>query len=231
MNIAIIPARGGSKRIPRKNIKLFHGKPIIAYAIELARNSGIFDHVIVSTDDNEVAEIAECFGATVPWLRSNELSDDYSSTLSVIRDAVLRLESDKLNFENVCCIYPTTPLLSDKYIKKALILLSEGGWDYVISASKSRMPPERFFKQGMSSEIKMSFPEFADFRTQDIKESYFDAGQFYWGMKKSWASGKPILTSVSAFVELPYWEITDIDEGDDWVLAELLHTARFKTNE
>lgn len=140
MNIAVIPARGGSKRIPRKNIKLFHGLPVIAYAINLAKDCEIFDAVFVTTDDEEIAEIAVNFGAIVPWMRPKALSDDFATTVSVMQDAVRRLDSDLDDLANVCCIYPITPLLSPKFLSKGLQILEKGDWDYVIAASVVQTP-------------------------------------------------------------------------------------------
>ena len=144
MNIAIIPARGGSKRIPRKNIRLFHGIPVIAYAIKAAKESGIFDEVFVSTDDGEIADIAISFGAKVPWMRPKELSDDFATTVKVMQDAVKRFDTNLNRLEFVCCIYPTTPLLRPNLFLEGLRVLKDGDWDYVIAASLARTPPERF---------------------------------------------------------------------------------------
>jgi N-acylneuraminate cytidylyltransferase len=137
MNIAVIPARGGSKRILRKNVKLFHGLPVIAYAIKVARESGVFDEIIVSTDDEEIAAIARSFGGTTPWIRSKELSDDFTTTLSVIQDASIRLKLEKKGLENICCIYPATPLLKSNFISQGLQLLESENWNYVFSATKT----------------------------------------------------------------------------------------------
>jgi pseudaminic acid cytidylyltransferase len=220
MNIAIIPARGGSKRIPRKNIRPFYGFPIIAYAIKLAIECEIFSEVIVSTDDEEIAEVAISFGASVPWLRTSELSDDYATTVSVMQDAVKRLEDRYGTLENVCCIYPATPLLKCEQLKKALWVLKEGNWDYVIGVSGARTPPERFFSIGDNREIIMRFPEHETSRTQDLPQAYHDAGQFYWGKKISWETALPLFTSRSTIFELPSECAIDVDTLDDWHYAE-----------
>ena len=222
MNIAIIPARGGSKRIPRKNIKLFNGVPVIAYAIKVAEESELFDEVIVSTDDLEIAEIALSFGASVPWFRNKELSDDFATTVSVMQDAVKRLNINFCNFENVCCIYPITPLLKPEHLIDGLRILKSGGWDYVISASKSKTPPERYISVDENNQVSMRFPEHEVTRTQDLAPAYYDAGQFYWGNKISWDSGLPIFTSRSTILELPRECAIDVDTLDDWHYTEMM---------
>lgn len=226
MNIAIIPARGGSKRIPRKNIKLFHGLPIIAYAIQIARESMVFDEVFVSTDDTEIADISRKFGAVVPWMRSRDLSDDLATTVSVMQDAVIRLESEMNALENVCCIYPTTPLLRANYIKQGLDLLSHDKWHYVFSGMRVNALPQRFFKLGDSEEVNMLFPKYENIRTQDLDQIYQDAGQFYWGRKNSWKNGLPIFTSQSTMIELHSDSVVDIDTLEDWYYAESLFDLR-----
>jgi pseudaminic acid cytidylyltransferase len=220
MNIAVIPARGGSKRISRKNIKLFHGLPIIAYAIKAAKESEIFDQIIVSTEDDEIAEIARSFGAKTPWIRSKDLSDDYANTASVMQDAVKKLNSYSDNLEDICCIYPATPFLSPRYLQDGLKILKEGDWDYVVSATKATTPPERSIFMGEGREIMMRFPEHEKTRTQDFQTSYYDAGQFYWGKETSWKCNNPILSSKSTILELPRKFAIDIDTTDDWHYAE-----------
>ena len=222
MNIAIIPARGGSKRIPRKNIKLFHGLPVIAYAIKAAKESKVFDEVFVSTDDEEIAEVAASFGATIPWLRSKELSDDYATTVRVMKDAVNKIGSKLIGLENICCIYPATPLLKPSYLSQGLKILESGDWDYVFSSLKASTPPQRFFSLGTSKEVEMLFTEFEATRTQDFAHVYHDAGQFYWGRKSSWETGLPIFSSKSTILEIPGKSAVDIDTPEDWHYAEAL---------
>ena len=222
MNVAVIPARGGSKRIPRKNIKLFHGLPVIAYAIKSAKESGIFDEVFVSTDDEEIADVAVSYGATIPWLRPKDLSDDFASTVSVIQDAVKRIQLGQLDLEHICCIYPATPLLKPSYLSQGLKILESGDWDYVFSSLKASTPPQRFFSLGTSKEVEMLFPEFEATRTQDFAHVYHDAGQFYWGRKSSWETGLPIFSSKSTILEIPGKSAVDIDTPEDWHYAEAL---------
>lgn len=222
MNIAVIPARGGSKRIPRKNIKLFHGVPIIAYAINAARQSKIFDEVYVSTDDEEIAEIAASFGATIPWMRPKDLSGDFVTTVSVMQDAVKKLKTILINVENVCCIYPATPLLQPSFLSEGLKVLENGDWDYVFSGLKVNPTPLRFFSLGTSNRVEMLFPKYEVTRTQDLVDFYHDAGQFYWGRTNSWESGLPIFSSKSTIVEMPSESAVDIDTPEDWHYAENL---------
>jgi pseudaminic acid cytidylyltransferase len=222
MNIAVIPARGGSKRIPRKNIKLFHGIPIIAYAINSAWESGVFDEVIVSTEDYEIAEIAMHFGATIPWMRTKELSDDYATTLSVMQDAVFKLKADTAAMENVCCIYPATPLLKPGYITQGLQKLKNEEWKYVFSGQKANQSPQRLFSLSASKGVELLFPKYNDTRTQDLDDFFYDAGQFYWGQVSSWENGIPIFSSNSTIVEIPRNLAVDIDTVEDWQYAESL---------
>jgi N-acylneuraminate cytidylyltransferase len=224
MNIAVIPARGGSKRIPRKNIKEFNGKPAISYAIKAALESQVFSEVIVSTDDEEIAEYSRSQGAKIPWLRSEQLSNDFATTSQVMQDAVLNLESD--NLDNVCCIYPVTPLLRPKYISEGLRVLNDGNWDYVFSAIKSDSNPQRFFTLNSSNSVSMLFPEFELTRTQDLQQTFYDAGQFYWGKKSAWLDKRPIFDSLSTIIEMSKEDAIDIDTFSHWKLAEDLYSAR-----
>jgi pseudaminic acid cytidylyltransferase len=222
-SIAIIPARGGSKRIPRKNIKLLNGRPAIAYSIDLALSIGFFDRVIVSTDDPQIAEVSVDFGAEVPFVRSASLSDDFAITLDVIADATQQLRSLGGNFNYVCCLYPVTPLLKPKRVEQALEILQTGIWDYVFPAIEFPSPIERGFKKSPSGLIEFGFPEYANTRSQDIDKTFHDAGQFYFGKSEAWIEKKPILNGNSTFIQLDKNETLDIDDVDDWRLAELLH--------
>lgn len=212
--IAIIPARGGSKRIPRKNIQLLNGKPVIAYAIELALNLEFCNSVIVSTDDLEIANISKSFGATVPFIRSPELSGDYSTTMDVMADAINRISLNGIEF--ICCIYPVTPLLTEQVLTEAYNLLKRSDWDYVFPACAYETPLERAFRKDISGRVSYLKPEFVDTRTQDIEPSYFDAGQFYFGRKKAWRSKKPILNGNSTFIEFDQNQFIDVDNPKDW---------------
>ena len=225
-SIAIIPARGGSKRIPRKNIKNFNGVPVIFYAIEAAKKSGIFDEIIVSTDDTEIAKIAEEMGAKIPWLRDKVLADDFTTTVNVIQNVVQKLSLENIKYESVCCIYPVTPLLHHKSLIKGLEILERANCDYVVAATKVSSSPQRYFKLGDNNQIEMPSRESELTRTQDLEKYYQDAGQFYWGASTAWESGKQIFTSNSRIIELELGASVDIDTLEDWRYAELLFHAK-----
>jgi N-acylneuraminate cytidylyltransferase len=216
--IAIIPARGGSKRIPKKNIRLLAGKPAIAYPIELALESGLFGRVVVTTDDEEIASIAREFGAEVPFTRSVELSDDFAITIEVIADALQKLEIADIGF--ACCIYPVTPLLTKDRLNQAYEILKTNLWDYVFPACEYTTPIERAFRKNYSGQVNFLDPNFVSTRTQDIEKSYYDAGQFYFGKIAAWKHMRPILSGKSTFIELTKNETLDIDDIEDWKLVE-----------
>lgn len=220
MNIAVIPARSGSKRIPRKNIKQFYGKPIIAWSIEAAKKSNLFDMIVVSTDDEEIAEIATYYGAVCPFIRPAELSDDYTSTSTVISHAAKWLLNSTREVQNICCIYPTAPLLQVEDLKFAKDLMDKGRWEYVFSATKYEPQILRSFKQGVGGEVEMLFPDYFNSRTQDLPGVYHDAGQFYWGKLNAWTMQKKIFDKHSTFLEIPSWRVKDIDTENDWIEAE-----------
>jgi len=222
MNIAVIPARGGSKRIPRKNIKLFNGVPIITYAINAAKESGVFDMIFVSTDDKEIAEVAISLGVEVPYIRSKELSDDHATTLDVMQDLVGKLQISLTEMENVCCIYPATPLLKPEFLLRGLEILKGSDWNYVFSALKTITSPQRCFSISDTKGVELLFPEFESTRTQDLPTSYSDAGQFYWGRRTAWESGQLIFSEKSTILELPREFALDIDTIYDWEHAERL---------
>ena len=217
-NFAIIPARGGSKRIPRKNVRLLAGQPAISYPIEIALNSKLFERVVVTTEDEEIASIAVEYGAEVPFTRSLELSDDYATTVDVIADAVQKLELRDSDL--ICCIYPVTPLLTIERLIQAQKILESGTWDYVFPACEYTTPIERAFRKDSSGKINFLSPRFVLTRTQDIEKSFYDAGQFYFGNASSWRRKIPILSGNSTFIELEKNETLDIDELEDWELLE-----------
>ncbi len=218
-NLAIIPARGGSKRIPRKNIKDFLGKPIIAYSIEAAINSELFDEIMVSTDDNEIAEVALKYGAKVPFLRSNKNSDDYSTTMDVIKEVISEYGS-KINteFENGCCIYPTSPLIKIDQLKNGYNKLISNNFTSVFTAVEFSYPIWRGLNIDENNIAKMIWPQHLNDRSQDLQKVYHDAGQWYWfkikELSDSFFSGK------SAIIKLDETEVQDIDNLTDWKLAE-----------
>lgn len=225
MNIAIIPARGGSKRIPRKNIKEFHGKPMIAYSIAAAVNSQCFDKIIVSTDDAEIAEVAIKHGAEVPFMRPADISDDYATTLDVIKHAIEFTESQGWAVKNVCCIYATAPFLTHEFIQKGLVELTSAKIDYAFSATSFPFPIQRALKLSDEQRVEMFQPEHLNTRSQDLEEAYHDAGQFYWGTKSAFLQRKPFFSPQSKAVLLPRKRVQDIDTNEDWELAEALYKA------
>lgn len=223
MNVAIIPARGGSKRIPRKNIKDFCGKPMIAWSIEAALQSGCFERVIVSTDDDEIAEVALRLGAEVPFIRPEELSGDFVATIPVIKHAIQWLESNQVIPDWVCCLYATAPFISTNVLKNGLTLIQQKNADYVFSATNYAFPIQRAIKLQQDGTVKMFSPEYFNTRSQDLEEAYHDAGQFYWGSKSAWLEEKPIFKSTTYPVKLDRYLVQDIDTIEDWHYAELLY--------
>lgn len=222
MNIAIIPARGGSKRIPRKNIKPFCGKPMIAWSIEAAKSSGLFEHVIVSTDDKEIAELAIQWGAEIPFMRPAELSNDYAATTEVIAHATQWALDQGLDVEAVCCIYATAPFVQTEDLKRGWDTLNSGDWDYAFTVTDFAAPIFRSFKQTSEGGIEMFFPEHFATRSQDLPSALHDAGQFYWGRPAAWLQGKRIFDVRTKPVLIPRWRVQDIDTVEDWERAEIL---------
>lgn len=225
MNIAIIPARGGSKRIPRKNIKPFHGKPMIAYSIETAVSSGCFDRVLVSTDDEEIADVARQYGAEVPFMRPSEIADDFATTMDVMKHAVDWCSEQGWLVENVCCIYATAPFLQTKSLLDGLDILEASPIDYVFSATTFPFPIQRSLNVNKDGMVEMFYPEHMNTRSQDLPEAIHDAGQFYWGKADSYANQKAFFTSRSKAVLLPRKRVQDIDTPEDWEFAEALYSA------
>ena len=223
MNIAIIPARGGSKRIPKKNIKKFLGKPIISYSIEAALKSKLFKKVIVSTDSEEIANIAAEYGAEVPFLRPKQLSDDFSGTHEVVGHAVEWIEEKISKLDYVCCIYATAPLIQDNDLVKGFEIIQKGNWDSVIASTSYSYPIFRSFKKNSQGGLKMIFPEFYNSRSQDLPEIYHDAGQFYWAKPEIWKKPSEMYNEKNAIVEIPNYRVQDIDTLEDWRRAELLY--------
>ena len=215
MKVAVIPARGGSKRIPGKNIVDFQGKPMIGWSIEAAFKAGIFDQVIVSTDDEKIAEIAQSFNADVPFIRPNELADDYSTTLDVMAHATSWLSKQYPEIETVCCIYATAPFLVAKDIVDAYAVLQQGDWKYAFSAVKSDPVVLRSFVQKTSGGIEMIFPEYYDTRSQDLPTVLHDAAQFYWGTPSAWLNHERIFAAHSVAFHIPAWRAVDIDNQED----------------
>lgn len=222
--IAIIPARGGSKRIPRKNIKDFHGKPLISYSIEAALKANIFDKIIVSTDDEEIAKIAENYGAEVPFLRPKELSDDFTGTGAVINHAIEYLKDKGEIFEYVCTIYATAPLLDERYLIEGLEKLKNSDAKYSFSCTSMPFPIQRTFKLTNKGRCEMFWPENFVKRSQDLEEAYQDAGQFYFDSLDK-VSSELIFGRDSIPIILPRYLVQDIDTLEDWQRAEYMYSA------
>lgn len=221
MNIAVIPARGGSKRIPRKNIKEFCGKPMIAYAIEAAQKSQCFEHIIVSTDDDEIADVAKKYGAEVPFMRPKELADDYTPTVPVIASAIKSCEIFNWKIEYLCCIYPGVPLIQDSDIVTALMLLKNSDSNYCFPVAEYPSAIQRALKRNQNGNMMPFYPEFELTRTQDLELAFYDAGQFYWGRKDAWLTNSK-LHSGGLGMPISAWRVIDIDTQEDWQRAEIM---------
>ena len=226
--VAIIPARGGSKRIPRKNIKLFHGKPLIAYSIEVALKSKLFDKVIVSTDDEEIAKIAKEYGAIVPFIRPKELSDDFIGTGAVINHALEYLKSVGEIYDFVCTIYATAPFLDEKYLIEGFEKLKNSNAKNAFSCTSMPFPIQRTFKITKDERCEMFWPENFTKRSQDLEEAYQDAGQFYW-TNLNIKSNEIIFGKDSLPIILPRFLVQDIDTLEDWNRAEYMYEAILRT--
>lgn len=225
MIVAIIPARGGSKRIPRKNIKAFLGKPIIAYSIEAARNSGLFDRIIVSTDSPEIADVAAACGADVPFMRPGHLSDDFTGTNDVVKHALKWLTASGQIVDCVCCIYATAPMLDVSYLLRGYELLIQGNAPFVFSVTRFEFPVQRAIRIKQNGKVEAMYLEMMMMRSQDLEPAYHDAGQFYWGRADAFINDVDIYSSGSLPIVLPHYMVQDIDTPEDWIRAELM----FKT--
>ncbi|MDO9313079.1 MAG: pseudaminic acid cytidylyltransferase [Burkholderiaceae bacterium] len=225
MKLAIIPARGGSKRIPLKNIKPFCGKPMIAWSIEAALQSACFDQVIVSTDDAEIAEVARRWGAAVPFMRPAELSDDHTGTIPVIRHAIEWFNLQRQSVEQACCLYATAPFVTAEDLRRGLDVLQGNDCDYAFSVTSFPFPIQRAIRINAEGRVEMFSPEHFNTRSQDLEEAFHDAGQFYWGRADAWLQGEMIFSPHSLPVLLPRHRVQDIDTPEDWARAEWLFKA------
>lgn len=219
-NIAIITARGGSKRIPRKNIKAFCGKPIIAYSIEAALKSGVFDEVMVSTDDQEIKNIAIAYGAKVPFLRSEKTSNDMAMTYEVLLEVLDEYEKRGLKFEQLCCIYPTAPFITAEKLKLGMTQLENEEADTVIPIVAFSFPPQRGFIIN-DNNVTFKYPENALKRSQDLEPMYHDCGQFYCLNIEKFKESKKIISDNTKPLFMNELEVQDIDNESDWEIAEL----------
>ena len=222
MNIAISPARGGSKRIPRKNIREFAGKPMIAHAIQAAQKCGLFDHVVVSTDDDEIAQVARRFGAEIPFMRPAALADDYAGTMPVIAHAIEACRAVGWAAERVCCIYPAVPLIQTQDLHEALALLEQDKADYAFTVTAFPSAIQRALRRLPDCRMQPFHPEYTNTRTQDLESAYYDAGQFYWGTAEAWLGGVSPHQAGKGLV-IPEWRVVDIDTTDDWARAEIIY--------
>lgn len=224
MNIAVIPARGGSKRIPRKNIRLFHGKPIIAWSIEAAQHSGCFERIIVSTDDEEIAHVAKTYGAEIPFMRPKSLADDHTGTIPVVTHAIDWLRQQGIAPLHTCCIYATAPFIQAPDLRAGFdqLVNSSTNFDYAFSVTKYPFPIQRAIRITDQGTVEMFDPKQFNTRSQDLEDSFHDAGQFYWGRSDAWIAGKVIFGHGSAAIRLPSFRVQDIDTIEDWERAEQL---------
>ena len=228
-NLAIIPARGGSKRIPRKNIKLFLEKPIIAYSIDVAAKSGLFDTIMVSTDDNEIAGIAKNYGASVPFLRSAETSNDQATTIAVLKEVIMLYAKHDTTFDNICCIYPCAPFITRKALEETFSLLKQGQADTIFPVVRYGHPIQRALKK-QGNYVSMIDEQNMTVRTQDLEARYHDAGQFYWLTSDALHMKGSLITDKSIGFEIDENETQDIDNDTDWRLAEMKYTLLHTNN-
>jgi N-acylneuraminate cytidylyltransferase len=222
MTVAIIPARGGSKRIPGKNIRPFLGKPIIAYSIEAARKSGLFRRVIVSTDSAEIAEVARRYGAEVPFVRPARLANDYAGTMDVVKHALMSLSEAGATFEFACCVYATAPFVSEEALRRGLEMLRSSTRSFAFAVTSFPFPIQRGLRLDANGAVHALHPEFIGTRSQDLEPAFHDAGQFYWGRVDAFLNDEVIFSPASLAVVLPRHEVQDIDTLEDWERAELM---------
>ena len=228
--IAIIPARGGSKRIPRKNIKNFLGKPIISYSIDAALKSDLFDEVMVSTDDEEIATIAKKFGANIPFLRSEKNANDFATTFEVIEEVISNYKNSNSIFVEACCIYPTAPFTTSERLKFFHEQLTNSKFDCVFPVLKYGYPIQRALQLNDYNQLRMISPEHLTTRSQDLEATYHDAGQFYWFNVEKLMNYKQLWTQNSGAFEIKEMEAHDIDSLDDWEIAEFKYQHMLARN-
>ena len=230
MNIAIIPARGGSKRIPKKNIRLFRGKPMISWSIDAAIQSNCFDKILVSTDSMEIASFAESQGAWVPFIRPENISDDFSTTKDVIVHSINWLDTNDFNLNYVCCLYATAPFVKANDLKKGFELIKKQTQDrFIFAATNFCFPIQRAFKLDKNGISSMFYPDNFNVRSQDLEKAYHDAGQFYIAKPNIWINQDNLFEDAAPII-IPNWRVQDIDELDDWERAQLLHEILEKKN-
>jgi len=230
-NIAIIPARGGSKRIPRKNIKLFCGKPIIAYSIIAAQDTKLFDRIIVSTDDHEIADIALEWGAEIPFIRPQYLADDYAVTIDVINHGIEWLNKNDRRYDNACCIYPTAPFVRISDLKNGYELIKDTTTNFAFPVATFPSSIFRALKiEEHTNSLKMFWPEHLNTRTQDLPEALHDVGQFYWGKTDAFLKKLSMFEQHARPILIPRYLAQDIDTPEDWEQAELFYRTLYPKN-
>jgi N-acylneuraminate cytidylyltransferase len=218
--VAVLPARGGSKRIPRKNIRPFHGRPMLAWPIAAARASGLFDRIVVSTDDAVIAEVARAWGAETPFLRPAELADDHATTMVVMQHALIALGGA---VDYACCIYPTAPLMQASFLSAGFdALAARPDKSFALGVTSFAFPVQRAVRLGDEGTLEALYPQYRDTRSQDLEPAYHDAGQFCWGRARAWRDGEVVFSSATLPVILPRWLVQDIDTPEDWARAEQL---------
>jgi pseudaminic acid cytidylyltransferase len=225
VKIAVIPARGGSKRIPRKNIRMFCGKPVIAYSIAAAQQTGLFDRVVVSTDDEEIAAVAREFGATTPFIRPREIADDFTGTNAVVKHAVAWFNSQSNDVAHACCLYATAPLVQARFIAEGYEALCHSDASFAFSVTSYAFPIQRAVRITLDGRVDAIYPEHRMTRSQDLEHAYHDAGQFYWGTARAFLEDMPLFAPHSIGVILPRHLVQDIDTIEDWDQAELMYRA------
>ena len=231
MKLCVIPARGGSERIPRKNIKNFCGQAMIGYSIKAALDSQCFDQVIVSTDDAEIADVAKSFGVSVPFVRPDELANDYAATMPVIKHAIEWFDGQGQSPSEVCCLYATAPFVSASTIRKAYDQMQSTQADYCFTVTSFAFPIQRAIKITAENRIEMFYSEHCEARSQDLEKSYHDAGQFYWGKSEAFKQQKLLFSKSSTPYILPRHLVQDIDTPEDWKRAELMYQVLQKNGE
>ena len=227
MRLCVIPARGGSKRIPRKNIREFCGKPMISWSIDAALQSGCFDRIVVSTDDVEIAEVAVACGAEVPFMRPTDLSNDYVATRPVVNHTIMEISRSYRMPTVVCCLYATAPFVTVSHLRDALDKLISEKLDFVFSAATFSYPIQRAFRVLPGGGLERCYPQHRNTRSQDLEEIYHDAGQFYWGRCKAFLDEVDTVSENSRAFLLPRYRVHDIDTEEDWKRAETIFSAKY----
>jgi len=221
--LCIIPARGGSKRIPRKNVRDFRGSPIIAWSIRAARDAACFDDIVVSTDDGEIAAVAESFGASVPFLRSEQTASDHATTADVLVETMERLQEQNLNYEAVCCLYATAAFTTAMDLREGFERLRSGPWNVVMPVTEFEYPIMRSLSMAPDGRLAMNWPQYRDTRSQDLAPVYHDAGQWYWFRPEELRRTRSLLGGETFGYVLPCHRVQDIDDEEDWIAAERKH--------